>query len=146
MERVGITDYGVDIVFGGPLTGEEAAELLAELHRKLPPPGGHFGLLVDSRRSRAYSAAEQAIFKRGILLCVERGMERSVVVHDSHIASLQAKPSSRSSSRKSTGGCGRGPARPRRRSDALLFERGRWSGREDLNLRPHGPEPCALPS
>ena len=20
-----------------------------------------------------------------------------------------------------------------------------WSGREDLNLRPHGPEPCALP-
>src|SRR5262249_38241492 len=21
-----------------------------------------------------------------------------------------------------------------------------WSGREDLNLRPHGPEPCALPS
>jgi D-serine deaminase-like pyridoxal phosphate-dependent protein len=91
MERVGITDYGVDIVFGGPLTREEAAELLAELDRKLPPPGGHFGLLVDSRRSRAYSAAEQAIFKRGILLCVERGMERSVVVHDSHIATLQAK-------------------------------------------------------
>jgi hypothetical protein len=23
---------------------------------------------------------------------------------------------------------------------------GIWSGREDLNLRPHGPEPCALPS
>jgi D-serine deaminase-like pyridoxal phosphate-dependent protein len=91
MERVRITDYGVDIVFGGPLTREEAAELLAELDRKLPPPGGHFGLLVDSRRSRAYSAAEQAIFKRGILLCVERGMERSVVVHDSHISTLQAK-------------------------------------------------------
>jgi len=91
MERVTITDYGADIVFGGPLTGEEAAELLAELDRKLPPPGGDFGLLVDSRRSRAYSAAEQAIFKRGILLCVERGMKRSVVVHDSHIASLQAK-------------------------------------------------------
>ena len=91
MERVRSTDYGIDIVFGGPLTGEEAAELLAELDRKLPPPGGHFGLLVDSRRSRAYSAAEQAIFKRGILLCVERGMERSVVVHDSHIAALQAK-------------------------------------------------------
>ena len=86
-----MTDYGVDIVFGGPLTREEAAELLAELDRKLPPPGGHFGLLVDSRRSRAYSAAEQAIFSRGILLCVERGMERAVVVHDSHIASLQAK-------------------------------------------------------
>src|SRR5258708_10228900 len=91
MERVTMTEYGAEIVFGGPLTGEEAAELLAELDRKLPPPGGDFGLLVDSRRSRAYSAAEQAIFKRGILLCVERGMERSVVVHDSHIASLQPK-------------------------------------------------------
>jgi hypothetical protein len=91
MERVRIADYGRELVFGGPLTSEEAAELLAELDRKLPPPGGHFGLLVDSRRSRAYSAAEQAIFKRGILLCVERGMERAVVVHDSHIAGLQAK-------------------------------------------------------
>ena len=91
MERVRSTDYGVDIVFGGPLTREEAAELLAELDRKLPPPGGRFGLLVDSRRSRAYSAAEQAIFRRGIVLCVERGMERAVVVHDSHVAALQAK-------------------------------------------------------
>jgi len=91
MERVRVTDYGVDIVFGDPLTREEAAELLAELQRRLPPPGGHFGLLVDSRRSRSYAAAEQEIFKRGILLCVERGMERSVVVHDSHIAALQAK-------------------------------------------------------
>jgi hypothetical protein len=91
MERVRSTDYGMAIVFGGPLTREEAAELLAELDRKLPPPGGRFGLLVDSRRSRAYSAAEQAIFRLGIQLCVKRGMERSVVVHDSHIAALQAK-------------------------------------------------------
>jgi D-serine deaminase-like pyridoxal phosphate-dependent protein len=91
MEWVRSTDYGMAIVFGGPLTGEEAAELLAELDRKLPPPGGRFGLLVDSRRSRAYSAAEQAIFRRGIQLCVEHGMERAVVVHDSHIAALQAK-------------------------------------------------------
>ena len=91
MERVRSTDYGMAIVFGGPLTGEEAAELLAELDRKLPPPGGQFALLVDSRRSRAYSAAEQAIFRRGILLCVQRGMKRSVVVHDSHISAIQAK-------------------------------------------------------
>ena len=31
-------------------------------------------------------------------------------------------------------------ADPRRQAKA-----GDWSGREDLNLRPHGPEPCALP-
>ena len=27
-----------------------------------------------------------------------------------------------------------------------VHEEEEWSGREDLNLRPHGPEPCALPS
>jgi hypothetical protein len=91
MQRVRRTDFGVEIVFGGPLAREEAAELLAELHRELPPPGGHFGVLVDSRRSRAYTAMEQDAFCRGILLCVERGMERALVVHDSGISSLQAK-------------------------------------------------------
>jgi hypothetical protein len=91
MERVTLTDYGVDIVFGGPLAREEAEELVEELRRKLPLPGGRFGLLVDSRRMRAYPAAVQAVFKRGLLLCVERGMERSAVVLDSSIATLQAK-------------------------------------------------------
>jgi D-serine deaminase-like pyridoxal phosphate-dependent protein len=90
MQRVRRTDFGVEIVFGGPLTPEEAEELLAELHRELPPAGGHFGVLVDSRRSRAYTAMEQETFRRGIQLCVERGMERALVVHDSGISSLQA--------------------------------------------------------
>jgi hypothetical protein len=91
LERVKATDYGLEIVFGGPLTREEAEDVLAELRRKLPPPGGSFGLLVDSRGARAYFAAAQEVFKRAILLCLERGMERSVVVHDSPIASLQAR-------------------------------------------------------
>jgi len=91
MQRVRRTDFGVEIVFGGPLSREEAAELLAELDRELPAAGGHFGVLVDSRRSRAYSAMEQETFRRGILFCVERGMERAVVVHDSAISALQAK-------------------------------------------------------
>ncbi|HYL05852.1 MAG TPA: hypothetical protein VE075_07415 [Thermoanaerobaculia bacterium] len=90
MQRVRTTEYGVDIVFGGPLSREETVELLAELHRELPR-GRRFGVLVDSRRSRAYSAREQEAFRRGILLCVERGMERSVVVVDSAISSLQAR-------------------------------------------------------
>lgn len=90
MERVRVTDFGVDITFGGPLTPAEADELLAELERKLPAPGGRIGVLVDSRRLRAYSAEAQDVFKRGIQLCVERGMERSVVVHDSPVAAHQA--------------------------------------------------------
>jgi hypothetical protein len=90
MQRVKATDYGVNIVFGGPLSREETVELLAELHRELPR-GRRFGVLVDSRRSRAYSAREQEAFRRGILLCVERGMERAVVVVDSQISALQAK-------------------------------------------------------
>jgi hypothetical protein len=90
MQRVRATDYGVEIVFGGPLSREETAELLAELHRELPR-SRRFGVLVDSRQSRAYSAREQEAFRRGILLCAERGMERSVVVVDSQISALQAR-------------------------------------------------------
>jgi hypothetical protein len=90
MQRVTATNYGADIIFGGPLSREETVELLEELDRKLPR-GRHFGVLVDSRRSRAYSAVEQDAFKRGIQLCLERGMERSVVVVDHEIAALQAK-------------------------------------------------------
>jgi len=91
MQRVTLTDYGVDIVFGGPLSRDEAEELFEELDRTLPPPGSRFGLLVDSRTMRAYPAAVQTVFKRGIQLCVDRGMERAVVVADSSIATLQAK-------------------------------------------------------
>jgi hypothetical protein len=91
LERVTGTDYGLEIVFGGSLSREEAEDVLGELHRKLPPAGGSFGLLVDSRGARAYYAGAQEVFKRAILLCLERGMKRSVVVHDSPIASLQAK-------------------------------------------------------
>jgi hypothetical protein len=91
MQRVWATDYGVLIAFGGPLTREEAEELVAELDRKLPGPGAQIGLLVDSRGARAYSAQAQEVFRRGILLCQERGVERSVVVLDSPVAMLQAK-------------------------------------------------------
>ena len=33
-----------------------------------------------------------------------------------------------------------------RRQVAGMFSRKKWSGRVDSNHRPHGPEPCALPS
>ncbi len=40
-----------------------------------------------------------------------------------------------------------GPPRPNSciQKSASFSGGGEWSGREDLNLRPHGPEPCALP-
>jgi hypothetical protein len=91
MQRVSATDYGFDIVFGGPLTREEADELVEELRQKLPPPGGRFGLLVDSRQARAYPPEVQQAFRRGILLCAERGMERSIVVLDSEVSTIHAK-------------------------------------------------------
>ena len=91
MQRVSATDYGFDIVFGGPLTREEADELVEELRRKLPPPGGRFGVLVDSRQVRSYPPEVQQALRRGILLCVERGMVRSIVVLDSEISSIHAQ-------------------------------------------------------
>ena len=91
MERVKATDFGLEVVFGGPLQGGQAEELLAELRRKLPPPGGAFGVLVDARRARAFSATAQEALKRCILLCMERGMERQAVILESAVAKLQVK-------------------------------------------------------
>ena len=91
MERVKATDFGVEIIFGGPLSREEAAALIEELDRKLPRAAGPFGVLVDSRRFRAYTAEAQEAFKRGIQLCQERGMHRAAVVLDGAIATLHAK-------------------------------------------------------
>ncbi len=89
--RVQITTYGVQIVIGGPLTAAQAEDLLAELGRKLPKPGGRFGVLIDSRRARAYPADTQAVLKRCILLCQQRGMERIAVALESPIATLQTR-------------------------------------------------------
>jgi hypothetical protein len=91
MQRVRAREYGYVIVFGGPLTREQADELVEELRRKLPPAGGRFGILVDSRQARAYPPEVQQAFRRGILLCLERGMDRAVVVLDSEVSNIHAR-------------------------------------------------------
>ena len=91
MERIEAADYGLHVVFGGPMGGGQAEELLAELRSKLPPPGGAFGVLVDARRATAFPAATREVLKRCILLCMERGMERQAVVLDSAVSMLQVK-------------------------------------------------------
>jgi hypothetical protein len=95
MERVGATDFGLHVVFGGPMGGGQAEELLAELRQKLPPPGGSFGVLVDARQAHSFPASTREVLKRCILLCLERGMERQAVVLDSAVSRLQIKRLSR---------------------------------------------------
>ena len=34
----------------------------------------------------------------------------------------------------------------RHNAKCLILKHFNWSGQQDLNLRPHGPEPCALPN
>jgi hypothetical protein len=91
MQRIHIRDYGIDIVFGGPMGLAEAKELIAEMTAKLPQFPSPFGCLVDSRQARAYTAEAREIFKRCIFMLREHGMERVAVVSDSAIAALQAK-------------------------------------------------------
>jgi hypothetical protein len=91
MQRVRVTDYGLEVELGEPMDSAQAEELLAELASKLPPPGGSFGVLVDARRARAFSVTTQDVFKRCIVLLQERGMRRRAVIVTSPIVVLQGK-------------------------------------------------------
>jgi hypothetical protein len=95
MQRVRVTDFGLEVVLGEPLDRAEAEELLAELTSKLPPPGGSFGVMVDARRARAFSVTTLDVLKRGILLLQEHGMRRRAVIVTSPIVMLQGKRLSR---------------------------------------------------
>jgi hypothetical protein len=91
MQRVRVTEYGLEVVLGEPLHEAQAEELLAELAAKLPPPGSSFGVLVDARRARAYSTATQAVVKRAIQLLHAHGMRRRAVLVTSPILTLQSQ-------------------------------------------------------
>jgi hypothetical protein len=91
MQRIRSTDYGLEVVLGGPLARAEAEALLAEIERLAPPPGGKFGVLVDARRARAFSVTTQEILKGAILLFQARGMQRQAVVITSKIVKLQGQ-------------------------------------------------------
>jgi hypothetical protein len=89
--RVRSTPYGVEILIAGPLSRRQAEELLADLQRVLPAPGGRFGVLIDSRNARAFPADTQEVLKRCLRLCQERGLERVAMALDSPIATLQSR-------------------------------------------------------
>jgi hypothetical protein len=91
MQRVRVTDYGLEVVLGEPVDRAQAEELLAELEAKVSPPGGAFGVMVDARRARAYSATTQDVLKRAILLLQEHGMRRRAVIVTSPILMLQSQ-------------------------------------------------------
>ncbi len=89
--RVRVAPFGMEIILGGPLTAAQAEELLRDLQRKLPPSGGRFGVLIDGRQARAFPADTQAVLKRCIQLCQERGMQRVALALESPIVTLQAR-------------------------------------------------------
>ncbi|HYH44222.1 MAG TPA: hypothetical protein VEG34_00920 [Thermoanaerobaculia bacterium] len=85
------TGYGYCITLEGFLQRDEAAALLAEMTRRVRPREGGFALLIDLRASRAIPAEAQEVLKQVLLLCKEAGMERTAMVLNSAIATLQAR-------------------------------------------------------
>ena len=159
MHRIDETDYGYRVTLEGFLQRDHAAALLAEVRRQVRPRGEGFALLLDLRASRAFPAEAQEVLKQVILHCREAGLERNVVLLNSAIAALQARRLAREtgidgairyidvSSEPEWERAARRWLGPARNDVSSEEGAGRiWSGREDLNLRPHGPEPCALPS
>ncbi len=83
--------FGYELVFESNVDRDLARKMLENLRRTLRPRAGGFGVLVDLRATRSFTAEAQELVKQTILICREAGMGRNAVVTHSAIAGLQAR-------------------------------------------------------
>lgn len=91
MPQVEETSFGYEIAFESTVDRDTARQILDELRRTVRPREGGFGVLVDLRATRSFTAEAQELVKQTILICREAGMGRNAVVTHSVIAGLQAR-------------------------------------------------------
>lgn len=93
MHRIEATKYGYRLSLDGFLQREEVSRLLETMKTTIQPTekGVTFPVLLDMRNSRAFPADARELMKEAILYCKKAGMERSAVVLNSAIATLQAR-------------------------------------------------------
>jgi hypothetical protein len=91
MYSIAETEYGYQLTVEGYLQREEAGALLAEMRDRVQARTGAFSVLLDLRDARAFPAEAQEVLKQAVLVCKDAGLERSAVLLNSAISSLQAR-------------------------------------------------------
>jgi hypothetical protein len=84
-------DYGVRLTFSGMILTDEMALWLVESQKAVLTLPERFGVFVDMRTLRPLVEASQRTMHAGQRLYKENGLERSVVILDNDVVTMQFK-------------------------------------------------------
>ena len=91
MYKVEKTNYGVKHIFGGIIPADEMKSWVSESKKILASLPAKFGVFVDMRNLKPLSPESQTEMQTGQKLFKEAGMERSVVILESSVTTMQFK-------------------------------------------------------
>jgi hypothetical protein len=91
MYKIEKKDYGVKLTFGGFIQQDEMAQWVAESEKFLLSAPSKFGVFVDMRELKPLSKDAQIEMEKGQIAYKSKGMERSVVILDNPITTMQFK-------------------------------------------------------
>jgi hypothetical protein len=97
MYKIEKTEYGFKLTFSGNLQKEEMERWVSESKEVLEGNNEEFGVFVDLTLARPIDKETTLVMKEGQKLYKSRGMQRSAVVLNNTIATLQFREIAKSS-------------------------------------------------
>lgn len=89
MYKIDKTDLGFDLTFGGDITKPELEKWYEESNHVLTGRHGPFGVIIDMRTLAPLPADAQEVMVRGQKMYRLRGMQRSCVILQDAITTIQ---------------------------------------------------------
>ena len=91
MYKIDKKDFGYKLLFGGTVSKDEMANWVKDAKKALETQSGSFGVFVDMRDLKPLSNDAKAEMENGQKAFKEKGMQRSVVILNSAIVTMQFK-------------------------------------------------------
>jgi len=91
MFKIDRENYGYKLTFSGTIKADEMEQWVEESKKELASQAGKFGVFVDMRNLKPLDESAQKKMEAGQKLYKQKGMERSVVVLDSALLTMQFK-------------------------------------------------------
>ena len=91
MYKIEKKEYGYKLTFGGLINAEEMKKWVDESRNALTVTPSKFGVFVDMRTLKPIEKESQVIMEEGQKLYKTKGMERSVVILESVLVTMQFK-------------------------------------------------------
>jgi hypothetical protein len=87
--KIDRTDLGFELTFGGEVSKPELEKWFEESDQALTGRHGQFGVIIDMRTLAPLSADAQEVMVRGQAMYRSRGMQRSCVILQDAITTIQ---------------------------------------------------------